>query len=512
MVTSCRNATQSAILILGGLSLLAGLVQLSLMGHASLGSDIAFVLTVVCAAVFVILDPSYARKILTGRVARYGSNAFLMSVAFVGLVAVANVLVAQHGFQIDLTEDREFTLSPQSVEVLKQSQDEVHIWAFFADDDPSRGAAEDLLAAYAQTSPLLTYEFVDPEKNPDLAREYGVDAFGATIFERGDRRQRVTLGASEQNYTAALLRISRDQTKNVYFLSGHEERNINDESPNGYLAAMQALRREGYNVASLNLTIEGTVPEDAAALIVAAPAKSILPEEEQAILDFVERGGGLFVLGDVRIPPPLESLLQQWGVEFDDDGMVDPSAGLFGNVSTPVISNFEFDPIAGGLAAAFFPGVRSLSLRSPSNDTLLIPLARTSADSWGETNFADRQVSYNAGEDLKGPLPIVGVVETKTTDVEELTGGKPKVRIVVTGDSDFPANANFNRLSNGDLFLTSVNWLAHEEVLLAIGPRTERLRRLLLTAGDMRVVFYSSTIFLPLAALLVAGVIWWRRR
>ena len=103
-------------------------------------------------------------------------------------------------------------------------------------------------------------------------------------------------------------------------------------------------------------------------------------------------------------------------------------------------------------------------------------------------------------------------VETKTTEVEQLTGGKPKVRIVVTGDSDFAANTAFNRLSNGDLFLNVVNWLGREEVLLAINSRPDRLRSVTLTASDMRAIFYSGTVFLPLAVLLLGGVIWWRRR
>jgi len=177
-----------------------------------------------------------------------------------------------------------------------------------------------------------------------------------------------------------------------------------------------------------------------------------------------------------------------------------------------VVTQFEFDPIAQGLTAAFFPGARSLSLGPASEDTLLIPVARTSADSWGETNFSDKQVTYNPGEDAKGPLTLIAAIDSKVTAAEELTGGKAKVRIVVAGDSDFAANYNFNRLSNGDILLNGINWLAHEEILLAISPRPDRLRQVLLTASDMRIVFYSSTVFLPAAVLLIAGIMWWRRR
>lgn len=506
------SPTRRISLIVAALALAAGVVQLALTGHSTLGSDGGFAVTVALLALFVVLDPSQTRQLLTGRRARYGSNAFIMSIAFLGLVAVANAFVGSHGFQLDLTEDQEFTLSPQSVEVVQQLQDDVRAIAFFADDDPGRLIAKNVLQAYAHMSQRFTFEFVDPEKSPDLARQYGVDVFGATIFERGERRQKVTMGASEQNYTGALVRLARDAAKAVYFLSGHEERNFDDESSNGYLAAQQALRREGYDIRPLSLAGVGKVPDDAAALIVAAPAKALLPEEERAISAFVERGGGLLVLADVNLQPPLSEWLKGWGIEFDSNGLVDPTAGLFGDVSTPVITKFEFEPVTGGLAAAFFPGARSLTTRPPNPDVLVTVLGRSSADSWGETDFASRQVNYDAGADLKGPLTLAATIETKTTDVERVTGGKPRIRIVVFGDSDFAANSAFNRLSNGDLFLNAVNWLAHEEVMLAISPRPDRLRRVMLTAQDMRLVFYSSTIFLPAAVLVVAGVVWWRRR
>ena len=157
-----RRTIGSAMLILSGLGLIGGLAQLFLAGQSTPGSDLGFAVTVAGLGLFVIVDPGRARQLLTGRTARYGSNALLMSVAFLGLVAVANAFVSQHGLDLDLTEDRQFTLSPQSAQVLDGLKQDVHTLAFFADDDPGRAAVDDLLKAYARQSPRLTYEFVDP--------------------------------------------------------------------------------------------------------------------------------------------------------------------------------------------------------------------------------------------------------------------------------------------------------------------------------------------------------------
>ncbi|HMD80304.1 MAG TPA: hypothetical protein VKE92_03285, partial [Anaerolineales bacterium] len=42
-------------------------------------------------AAYAILEPERVRRFLTGRQARYGSNAFVMSLAFAGILIIGNV-------------------------------------------------------------------------------------------------------------------------------------------------------------------------------------------------------------------------------------------------------------------------------------------------------------------------------------------------------------------------------------------------------------------------------------
>ena len=71
-------------------------------------------LVVIGLALYAFLDPDRVRQFLTGRQARYGSNALVLSLAFVGIVVMVNYLVYQNSKRWDLTEDKQYTLAPRN--------------------------------------------------------------------------------------------------------------------------------------------------------------------------------------------------------------------------------------------------------------------------------------------------------------------------------------------------------------------------------------------------------------
>jgi ABC-type uncharacterized transport system involved in gliding motility auxiliary subunit len=80
------------------------------------------------------------------------------------------------------------------------------------------------------------------------------------------------------------------------------------------------------------------------------------------------------------------------------------------------------------------------------------------------------------------------------------------------GDSDFAANAVLNMGGNRDMFLNIVNWLAQQENLIAVRPRDPEDRRITVSAGQDRMIFWFSVLIMP-GLILLAGVhAWWRRR
>ncbi len=86
------------------------------------------------------------------------------------------------------------------------------------------------------------------------------------------------------------------------------------------------------------------------------------------------------------------------------------------------------------------------------------------------------------------------------------------MRLAVIADSDFAANPHFANGNNRDLFLTTANWLAEGVDVISVDRKVLPVRRLILSPEEARFLFVSSIGLLPLALLVLAGVLWWRRR
>jgi ABC-type uncharacterized transport system involved in gliding motility auxiliary subunit len=126
-------------------------------------------------------------------------------------------------------------------------------------------------------------------------------------------------------------------------------------------------------------------------------------------------------------------------------------------------------------------------------------------------------VGFEIATDKKGPVSIgVAVVAPPTlADLGPDKGAQAPTtegRMVVIGDSDFPANAYVNISGNQDLFVNTVNWLAQQESLISIRARDPEDRRITLTVDQMRRIFMISIFIIP-GIVLSAGIrSWWRRR
>ena len=145
----------AAALVSGGLYIVQRSFNLPL--------QISLAMIVFGIAGFALLDPQRLREILTGRQARYSSNALVLSIAFIGILVVINYVAAQNPLRWDLTEDKTHTLSKETIETLNSLKEPVTAEAFFSSRYPSQ-TARDLLDSYQyNSSKKFSYQFIDPE-------------------------------------------------------------------------------------------------------------------------------------------------------------------------------------------------------------------------------------------------------------------------------------------------------------------------------------------------------------
>ncbi|MFQ6084239.1 MAG: GldG family protein [Candidatus Aminicenantia bacterium] len=447
----------------------------------------------------------------------YSGNLIIIVILVFAILVLLNYLFSRHHYRFDFTEGKIHSLSDQSIKVLKNLKEDIHIKAFFREGGFQRSKMEDLLKIYAYHSKKIKYEFIDPDKNPGLVKRYDILQDGTTVFECGDKDTRITT-TSEEDITNSIIKISRKKKKIIYFLEGHGEKSIEDESKNGYSHVKSELQKLGYEVKKIVLALEDNFKDDISLLIIPGIKKDLLPQELETIDNYIKKGGRVFFMVDPENSPVITTYLKKYGIKLEKDLVVDTvSRVLGGDYFMPVVSNYESHPITEKFRyATFFPLARSVDKVESSPEGISVKvIAKTSPNSWAERNLEQKEITFNPNEDRQGPIPVAGVatIKQKSENRKQKTEKQEKEgRIAVFGDSDFVSNNYYHLSGNGNLFLNTVNWLTEEADLISIQSKTTSPRTIQLTPVQGRLIFFTSVIILPLLILITGISIWVRRR
>jgi ABC-type uncharacterized transport system involved in gliding motility auxiliary subunit len=264
-------------------------------------------------------------------------------------------------------------------------------------------------------------------------------------------------------------------------------------------------------VGTVSLLKESTVPDNTSVLVLAGPRRAVMKEEQDHIHAYVEKGGHLLLLVDPDTQTGLEPLLARWGLGLGPGVLVDLQDRLAqGDLTALLVRTFTEHEITQDLTSAvLLPLSRHVTFdEQTGKDWDFVPLARTSPNSWAETNMQGRVVSLSEKEDIKGPLPMAAALSPKKSPEE----GQPRPAIVVIGNSTFASNAFFNFPGNSDLFLHATGWLAEERDLISIAPREPALHPFTPNPTQERALIYIQVVLLPLMTFLTGLIVWRKRR
>ncbi|MGA8184045.1 MAG: GldG family protein [Terriglobia bacterium] len=441
-----------------------------------------------------------------------GANLVLYTLIGIAIIVLVNWFVNNHDKRWDLTPNKEFSLSPQSKKILKGLKQNVTIYAF--DRKDAFSGRRDLLGEYESASRHVAVQYVDPDRQPALAKQYGIQSYGTVEVVSGTRHFQAQT-TNEEGVTNALIRVLMGE-KTVYFMDGHGERSVNDTARDGFENLKKELNNESYNVKTLMLMQKNEIPPECQVLVIAGPKHDYLPAEVATISKYIEGGGRVLFMLDAGVKlPNLNKMLAGWGITVRDDLVVDlnPVARLFGTTpDMPLIIKYGTNPIVGPMqrTATLFPLSRSLEInKEPKGGASPEMLCETSGDSFGVEGFNSsvRKVSYRPGKDIKGPLTVAAA-----DTINGQGGKKGEGRLVVTGTSLVGANAYLGFQGNKDLVMNMVNWLSAEESLISIRPKSQEHQTLDMNQRQMFFLRYLGIFGLPLFIVLVGAGVWWRRR
>lgn len=339
-----------------------------------------------------------------------------------------------------------------------------------------------------------------------FVRKIETDDGRVTYLRIFDDQQRVPF---ESQITAAFKRFTLDLPK-VGFVTGHEERNVNDIGTRGYYTVAQekpfrwSLINNGVDFDEIDLG--QPVPEGINILLV-AEAKSKFSESEMNNLNaYIERGGNLVLAADRKRQGSMNQLVEQFGVNFLPGQAVEYNKGYTMDFVTSQMTEegkdlaYQFQgiydekngdrgegvvtmPGAIGLTYEELPGFTYypllhadsiVNIASAMNEQSLAKLKNEYADTMGIKGEADNgsMFFFRENNEVQDKGEFIGSwTEMQTTDFideiptfDETTGeiggpvltglaitreiGEKQQRILVLGDADCFSNGEISTRRN----------------------------------------------------------------
>lgn len=453
---------------------------------------------------------------LRARQTKYVAYAATYIIIVLAAVVVVNVLANRFNKSYDATSNKRYSLSDQTAKIVKGLKQNATI-TYFQQSTRFRDG-KDLLDQYANLSPKVKVEYVDPDKNPQAAREAGIRNFGTAVVQVGAKKEEAK-SMTEEGVTGAFICDLKSNTRTVCFVSGSGEHQIDDSDRGGLSRFKDLLAKDNYETKTISLLQTAEVPTDCTTLVVAGPTRNYEQPEVDAIKKYVESGGRALLMFDAPLKAgrseiadndALASVLQTWGVSLNKDLILDlnPLGQIVGlGPQVALVTSYESQPIVSEMkgTATGFPLSRSLEVKS-GDKTSVQKLFDSSSTSLATTNLSSASVNVNDPKNKKGPLTIAAA-GTYSTGKENAQG-----RFVVVGSSSWVSNGFINFNGNNDLALNAVNWLSSDEDLISIRPKEREDRRITMTRSQLSWVRATSQFLLPAIVVVIGVGVWWKRR
>jgi hypothetical protein len=459
---------------------------------------------------------------------KHGGYASLLTIAFIAILLVINLLVEQFPVKFDFTKNKMFSLSEQTIEILNHLEQEITIYGLFETGKENEWV-EQVIDKYQSKSKKISYKTVDPVRNPGFIKQYQSDGEeipvgSLVVISQGKNKvinqyDMINYSFNQYNYSAtaeslaiekqitgAILYVTSDKNPVVYVLRGHDENNLDYE-------VTKQLKTENFEFIDLNFLNKDRVPEDADLLVINSPKRDLSPLEAEKIRDYLQNSGRAIFFMDLQANefPNFQSLLGSFGVktrravvvEGDDNYHAGNQVWLL-----PKMENHDITkPLISGDMQMLIPIAQVIEETELKKRTLeLEPLLLSTEKSWGKIDLNSTVIEKEAN-DLSGPFKLaVAVTDQKEDEAEDS-------KLILISNSTFLSGELISQVpGNMNFVLNSFNWLCGRKDNLAIRPKSLSTPRLYISGFQAVLFSVIVVIIIPLLILGYGLAVWLRRR
>jgi hypothetical protein len=423
---------------------------------------------------------------------------------FVAALVMLNIVVWYNPWSVDLTASGRNEVTAETRAILARLDEPVVLRQF----GPTP-LTDQLLRSFARESRLLRVEVADVERDRQQTLEYGIGRSGTVVVVAGNTFRKVE-EPNEQALITAIVQATSDVQRTVCFVTGRGERGLQDTGAGGLNTLRAILEGSNYEPQAISL-LEGDVPAECAAVVVAGARQGYTPDEISRLAKSADSRGRIAILLEPDPAPSFAGIIGPRGIEPGAGRILDASgagSGLGLGPTAPFAIVYPDHPVTRGFGAAtFYEGARPLRVHDrPEHGGKPSRLAETSPRSFA-TAREESIIGFDESTDQRGPLTLAAAVAFKTG-----RSGEDEARIAVFGDSDFIANSGIRFSNNREFFLRTLAWLLGEQEATFVSVANRENRRILLPQRTLVWMYVVNLGLLPLIPLIAGVVVYVRSR
>ena len=445
---------------------------------------------------------------------RFRLIGMLYTVIFLLVGIMAVLLTEAYGWKIDLTENRLYTLSEASEEVVSDLTQQVKITVFNQETECPL-ILTNLLDEYTSMEEKVTICYIDPYREPELVRMYKEMGYAIElndlIIESEDRYQQLKLMelyemndagtqvekiAAEQKITSGIHQVTSGEKTQVLFTDGH------GEEPSQ--ALMELFTSNHYQTGYTELSVLGIAPETKI-LVISAPKRDFSAEDMEVLEEYLNTGGSAMIF----LEPGSENLenlrifLKDWGIAPENQAVREPD--LF-------VSGSELN-----IAATYAPHEINQFFTNNRYYVIIPSCVPLHQEYIRQGTTKTQQVLHTTGDayiEENAEKGVFGLVMTssRTTTMED--GSTAEGRLFVSGSKQIYGDdlLTSSKLANHDFLVQAAAWCADDSFMISI-PATEMKDTFLpVLAQESRSLILLMLGVLPLGILAIGICISLRRR
>ena len=450
----------------------------------------------------LLLNIKYLKVLLKSESLHFVGKSFLVIFLTFVLIVSLNFIFFKVNIFRDVTDNKINSLNPLTVSLLKALPDKLEFFYFHVDNEHVKGfekIVRDEIQRYKNINNHVVFRSHSVFKRPDLAKEFKVGDEQSTLYLRYKGRIQRISDLKEMDIMNALLKLTKDP-KNIYFLTSHKTRQIDDSSTFGLSAMKEQLERLHYQLD--NLTDLRRIPEDAALLVIVGPRQQLLPQEAQLLEKYLRKGGSLLLALDPGESVGFESLLKAYGIQFQNDFIFDEQSQVGQSPLLVITHSGESQHevprnLTGGQNPFFFISSSLEILPDQAEGRQVSPLLEYLPSAKGRSDIDPQSEVLNTGK-LNAAL------------ISEGLEGYDFYRLAVVGDSDFLTNQFSQQAGTFDFIISLLSYLSKDEDLLRMRPSLPKSTPLTLTQTQLNLYFVFF--ILPYALIFFVAALFFKLR